>query len=74
MEIQEKQHLFNVIYKVISNVITNQQLVLKLEIFHFKQLMEYLILLFMILLVKKNLEELEIVIILMLMLVSYSSM
>ena len=74
MEIQEEQHLFNVILKEVSNVNINQQLVLKLRRFHSKQLEVNLISIFMIQLVKKNLVELEIVIISTLMHVSYSLM
>lgn len=74
MVILVRQHLSNVILKVASNVNINQQLVSKLNIFHSKQLVVNLTSVFMIQLVKKNSEVSEIVIILMLMLVSYSLM
>lgn len=74
MVILVKQLLFNVILKVAFNVNINQQLVSKLNIFHFKQLVVNLTSVFMIQLVKKNSVVSEIVIILMLMPVSYSLM
>ena len=65
---------FNVTLKEAFNVNINQQLVSKLSIFHSKLLVVNLTSASMIQLVKKNSEVSEIVIILTLMLASYSLM